>query len=305
MFTSLMPADRAVRARRRRRRHTALLAVGALVVGVLATQFAATALQGEDGAAPIPELVDRLVELEQQLPSLPPEDVIISEEETWAEFTGDFTGAKVTIDALADEARDLFIAANEAKPNPTATAVASGARSILLFQEAYGLLAEYESYDLAFPVDATDDEGVATGADEPYGLAEAGLRLVLDAHSRRLAAYELLRDSEAVDENERDFFDTLYRAEVGFDTDMRPLIHRALSLDTTEVMRGIERFETSAPGSEARARTFTVVCIPREAYTSGDLPGVSLPEELLALTGTPAADCPDLQNGNEVRLVEP
>lgn len=282
-----------------------MLVVAALSVGALAVGAGATVLQDDQQAPPVDELVDRLVELERQLPELPPTEVVLTDETTWGELTGDFTGAKVTIDSLADAARELFIEANEAKPDPIATAVASAARSILIFQEGYGLLAEYEAYDLAFPVEDIDDEGVSTGADEPYGLAEAGLRLVLDAHARRLAAFGLLRDADVVDDTERQFFETLYRAEVDFDTEMRPLIHRILSLDTTEVMRAIDRFSTSAPGTEARARVFTVVCIPREAYTTGDLPLTSLPEELLALTGTPAADCPDLDNGSEVRLVEP
>lgn len=303
MFTSLMPVSRATTSRHRGGR--TLLAVAGLLVAVMATQFTATALQGDDAAVPVDQLVDRLVELERQLPELPPNDVIFSDEETWAEFTGDFTGAQVTIDTLADEARDLFITATDAKPDPTATAVASAARSILLLQEGYTLLAEYEAYDLAFPVDDTDDQGVSTGADEPYGLAEAGLRLVLDAHTRRLAAFELLRDADAVDDTEREFFDVLYRAELDFDADMRPAIHRALSLDTTDVMRTIDRFGTSAPGADARARVMTVVCVPREAYAAGDVPLTSLPEGLLALPDTPAADCPDLPNGSESRLVGP
>ncbi|MDX1657305.1 MAG: hypothetical protein R3343_00650 [Nitriliruptorales bacterium] len=303
MFTSLMPGAAPSRALTRRGRRTALLVASALVVGLMVTQLTAIALQ--EGAPP-DELVDRLVELEQQLPALPPDEVLIAEDETWAEFTGDFTGAKVSIDALAEEARDLFITANESGPNPVADAVASAARSILILQEGYGLLAEWESYDLAFPVDDADDDGVATGADEPYGLAEAGLRLVLDAHSRRLAAYGILRDADGIEDTERDFFEGLYQDEVTFDTDQRPLIHRGLSLDTTAVLRAVERFGTSAPGSEARARVATYVCVPREAYTTGDLPLASLPEELVALGVTAAAaDCPDLKNGNEVRLVEP
>ena len=301
VFTSLMPGSAPSRASNRRGRRTAWFAASALLVGLLATQLTAVALQ--DGAPP-DELVDRLVELERQLPALPPDEVIIAEDQTWAEFTGDFTGAKVSIDAVAEEARDLFITANESGPNPVANAVESAARSVLILQEGYGLLAEWETYDLAFPVDDSDDQGVATGADEPYGLAEAGLRLVLDAHARRLAAFGVLRDAEGIDDSEREFFETRYQDEVTFDSDQRPLIHRGLSLDTTAVLRAVDRFETSAPGSEARARVATYVCIPREAYTTGDVPGVSLPEELIALGATAVADCPDLDNGNEVRLVE-
>lgn len=278
---------------------TALTLAALAAVGV-GGQAAATALQEADTS---PEgLIDRLVAIEQELPDLPPDDVIIIPEETWAEFPGDFTGARFELDNLADRARELFIDAEEAA-GPEADAVGDAARAILIQREGYTLLAEWEEHDLAFPLDAADELAVNTGADELTGVAEAGLRLVLDANARWLAAHEILRDTELADATEQQVFAGAYDTARDFDSRTRPLIHRALSLDTTQVLRPVDRFETTAPGTEARARTMRVVCIDREAYLAGDSVTFELPETLAALGQVPAVDCPDLTNGNEVRLV--
>jgi hypothetical protein len=278
----------------------ALFGVGALTVVALGGSAAATVLQEEDRS---PEgLVSRLAELEQELPALPPDDVILIEDETWAEFPGDFTGARFELDNLADRTRELYIDAEEAD-GPEATAVADAARAILIRREGYRLLAAWEEHDLAFPLDAFDEDDVATGADEVYGLAETGLTLLLDANSRALAAHELLRDSQLADDAEQQVFAAAYDAERDFEGRTRPLIHRALSLQTTQVLRPVDRFETTAAGAEARARTMRIVCIPREAYLAGDAASFELPETLAALGAVPAADCPDITNGNDARLV--
>ncbi|MBW3619736.1 MAG: hypothetical protein KY461_05780 [Actinobacteria bacterium] len=285
---------------RKRTVTSALVALCALTAAALGSTAAATALQADDTS---PEgLIDRLAALEQELPLLPPEDVIIIEDETWAEFPGDFTGARFELDNLADRARELFIDADDVD-GPEASAVSDAARAILIQREGYEALAAWEEHDLAFPLDAFDEIGVASGADEVYGLAQVGLSLLLDANARSLAAHELLRDSELADEAERQVFAAAYDEARDFEARTRPLIHRALSLQTTQVLRTIDRFGSSAPGVEARARTMTVVCIPREAYLAGDSVAFELPEELAALGQTPAIDCPDIDNGNELRLV--
>lgn len=274
-----------------------LVAVAAVAFG---GQVAAAALQGEgDG----PEaLIDRLVEIERELPDLPPDDVILIEDETWADFPGDFTGARFALDDLADRTRELFIAAEEAD-GPEADAVADAARAILLQREGYARLSVWEDHDLAFPLDVRDDRDVATGADELYGHAETGLRLLLDANARWSTAHEVLRDSELADAEEQQLFELAYDRARDFDRRTRPLIHRALSLQTTQVLRPVDRFETTAPGTEARARTMRIVCIDREAYLNGGALDLELPETLAALSQEPAIDCPDLDNGNEVRPV--
>ncbi|MBW3659062.1 MAG: hypothetical protein KY457_10525 [Actinobacteria bacterium] len=285
---------------RKRTAGSVVLALGALVVAALGTTAAATALQAEDTS---PEgLIDRLAALQAEVPVLPPDDVIIIEDETWAEFPGDFTGARFELDALADRARELFIDADDVD-GPEATAVSDAARAILVAREGYALLAAWEEHDLAFPLDAVDEIEVASGADEVYGLAEMGLRLVLDANARALPAYEILRNTELADASEQQVFSAAYDGARDFESVTRPLIHRALSLQTTQVLRPIDRFETTAPGVEARARTMRIVCIPREAYLAGDSATFELPETLAALGQVPAVDCPAITNGNEVRLV--
>lgn len=278
---------------------TVVLIVSAIAAAALGTAAAATALQEADRS---PEgLIDRLVEIAGDLPPALPAEVLISEDETWAEFPGDYTGARVAYDAVADDARQLFIDAEEAD-GPVPAAVADAARAILIQREAYGLLAEWESHDLSFPLESSDSLGVATDVDELYGVAETGLRLLLDANERAVTAYEILRDTEAADASERSFLDAAYATALAYESDTRPLIHRAISEQTTQVIRPVDRFETTAPGTEARARTYRFVCIDREAYGSSEV-DLSLPEGLAALEQVPAADCPDLQNDNQVTVV--
>lgn len=271
-----------------------LVAVGGAGAGVARAGAAAQQADGPDAA-----LVDRLVELEREITTLPPDAVLPVEDRPWADLTGDFTGTKVLLDTIQDEARDLFIAADDAAGSAVTTAVADVARSLLELREGYDLLARWESHDLSFPVESADDDGVATGADEAYGLAEAGLRLVLDARARRLPALAVLRDTAAADADEQAFLDARYQDEVAFDRDLRPEIHRLISLATTQVLETVDRFDTTAPGTGARARTFTVTCLPRATGTTGadaDAPVVA--------SGQDAADCPDLPSGAEVRPIE-
>lgn len=279
--------------------------IAAVVAGVVALgAVGAVGLTAflQEGASD-EELIDRLVALEQQLPVLPPVEVLIDPEETWAELSGDFTGARVALDTVADEARSLFVTAEESG-GPVAEAVADAARAMLVLRAGYTHLAEWETHDLAFPLDATDDDDVAAGADELYGEAEVGLSLVLDARERSLTAYALLRDSEAADGDERAVLEARHRAEVEFDRSTKPDVHRALSYDTTQVLVTVSRFVTSAPGTESRAKVMRVVCIDRDAYTTAEVPAAD--EAALASLVTEAADdCPAVDNGNEVRLIEP
>jgi len=245
------------------------------------------------------ELIDQLVEIERDLPELPPIEVVIDPEQTWGELVGDFTGAEVGLDVVEERARSLYIQAEESG-GLVAEAVADAARAILVLRLGYQHLAEWETHDLAFPLDSFDDEGVATGADELYGDAEVGLSLVLDARERSLPAYALLRDSEAADDDERAILDARYQSGLLFQRTIAPDIHRVLSYDTTQVMVTVDRFTTSAPGVEPRARMMKVVCVDREAYATADVDGA-----LASLVDEPADDCPAIENGNEVRVVTP
>ena len=289
-----------------RRTTFGVVAVVALLAAALGTQVALA--QGDDAATDTPdgELLDRLGDLEPTLPGLLPTGVELDEDETWGTLDGDFGGAAATLDTVADDLRSLFRDADDSE-GTVAEAVSNVARGWLDLGEGYDALSEWEAHDLAFPLDAEDDAGVATGADEVRGDAERGLRHVLRAHQRLLVGYVALREEGAAeDAGVQAALDGRAADVEDFDEVTRPELHRLLSLSTTMVLRPADRFETDAPGVEARARAMTVTCFDREAYLEmlqdaddpGDLPS---PEEISELVGAgdERIDCPDLPEGVE------
>lgn len=273
----------------------------ALIAALALAMLGGTAAIGQSGGGSSDaDLINRLVELGSALPpNLPPDEVIIDREQTWAEFTGDFGGTAVRLEGMSDELRALFVDGDEGD-TPVAAAVSDVARSMLVARDGYAHLAEWESHDLAFPLDAFDgtapDPGVATGADEIYGDAETGFRLILDAQDRATPALEILRDSEAADDRARSYLEQQYDAARDFDGNVRPLIHQAISIQTTQVLRTVSRFETNSPGIEPRARVMEIACVAREAYLAGESTVLEIPEEIAALGQVPAVDCPALDN---------
>ena len=286
------------------------------LTGLLAAGLVATAAMAQDGeesteapasGASAEALVDRLVDIERGLPALPPgaADVIIDPEQTFGQLQGDFLGALTELELVSDQARQLFIDADEAD-GPVADAVALVARGYLRLEEAYGFLAAYEDYDLVRPVGATDEDGVATGADTAMGLAEPGLELIDLARLDSLLGYGVLRDTEEADDAEKDLFDAAYRDTQQYLTTVRPETHTLISASSTAVLVAVERFADAAP-SEPRAREVTYVCVPRNLYpTDSPEPAVALAallagEELELL---PTADCPDLPSPENVVTTE-
>jgi hypothetical protein len=293
-----------------RRTTVGLIAAVALLAAALGTQVALAQGDGAGGASDA-DLLERLDEVEPSLPGLLPTDVGIEADETWGTLDGDFGGAAATIGTVEGELRSLFRDADDAE-GTVAEAVSNVARGWLDLGEAYDALGEWEAHDLAFPLDTEDDEGVATGADEIRGDAERGLRHVLRGHERLLVGYVALREEGAAEDPQAQARLDARAAEAeDFDEELRPLVHRMLSLSTTMVLLPTDRFETDAPGVEARARSFTVTCIDREAYLelqaggdAGDFPSA---EELSELTGIDAEriDCPDLPEGVEDGALAP
>ena len=285
-----------------RRTTVAVIAAVALLAAALGTQVALAQGDGAPGASDA-DLLERLDEVEPTLPGLLPTDVSIEPDETWGTLDGDFGGAAATIDTVESELRSLFRDADDAE-GTVAEAVSNVARGWLDLGEAYDALGEWEAHDLAFPLDTEDDEGVATGADEVRGDAERGLRRVLRGTERLLVGYVALREEGAAEDPQAQARLDARAAEAeDFDGETRPLVHRMLSLSTTMVLLPTDRFETDAPGVEARARSFTVTCIDREAYlelqAAGDDGDVPSAEELSELTGLDAEriDCPELPEG--------
>lgn len=293
-----------------RRTTVGVIATVALLAAALGAQVALAQGDGATGASDA-DLLERLDEIEPTLPGLLPTDVEIAAEETWGTLDGDFGGAAATVETVEADLRSLFRDADDAE-GTVAEAVSNVARGWLDLGEAYDALGEWESHDLAFPLDTEDDEGVATGADEVRGVAERGLRHVLRAHQRLLVGYVALREQGAAEDPQAQARLDARAAEAeDFDEALRPLVHRMLSLSTTMVLVPTERFETDAPGVEARARSFTVTCIDREAYlelqAGGDAGDVPSPEELADVVGVgqERIDCPQLPEGVENGPLEP
>lgn len=279
---------------------------GVLAAGLAATAVtAATAQDADEDTEPTGvsdgDLVDRLVDIERGLPELPPSDVTLDPDAPFGQLQGDFLGAETELGLVSDQARQLFIDADEAD-GEVAEAVALVARGYLRLEEAYGYLSRYESHDLARPVGATDTDEVATGADTAAGLVETGLDLVDLARMDALMGYGVLRDSTAADDAEKSLFDAAYTDTQRYLTTIRPDTHKLVSASSTAVLFAVERFETAAP-SEARARDVTYVCVPRHLYPYESPDPVVALAVLLAsgdLDLVPTADCPDLPSDENV-----
>lgn len=262
--------------------------------------------QGSDDAA----LLARLDALEPQLPAeLAPTTVVIDPDETWGSFEGDVTGAAATLGTLERDLLALYVDADDAE-TPVADAVADVSRGWLDLHQAYGQLAVWEAADLEFPVDADDAEGIATDADGLAGRAETGLRIVLDASQRQLSGYVALRELGAAEPSAQQRLDARAAASEAFDADVRPLIAELLALRSTALLVPVERFETSAPGVEARARTMTVTCIDRQAVLdatenveAGETTEVDALLELMD-SSVVRQDCPALAEEQDVRELD-
>lgn len=296
-------------AHRRRLAATVAAVAAALCVG------ATVAVAQQDDDAPSGSgddaLLARLDALEQQLPTeVAPTSVTLEDGDTWGSFDGDVTGAAATLATLEGDLRTLYADADDATGD-VAEAVAAVARGWLDLRHGLDQLAAWEAHDLALPIDARDDDGVATDADQLRGPAESGLRLVLGARQRHLAGYVALREAGVAEPDVQQRLDARAAEAEAFDQDVRPLVHELLSLRTTGVLVPVDRFETAAPGVEARARSFTVVCVDRQAQSEVEVQvtpegGVDLDELTAAVddltAGANRADCPDLPADQAVRV---
>lgn len=296
-----------------RLRSVGLAVAASLLVGTLGVTVAAAQQDADPPSAQDdPGLLARLDALEPQLPEEPaPTAVTLDTDGSWGSFDGDVTGAAASLATLETELVALYVDADDARTD-VGDAVADVARGWLDLQRAYDRLAAWEAADLAFPIDARDDEGTATDADELRGTAEAGLRLVLSARQRHLDGYVALRELGQAEPDAQQRLDLRAAASEDFDRDVRPLVQRLVSLRTTQLLVPVERFASSAPGVEARARSMTVACVDREAYlatTTTPAEGadtIDPAESIEALErlgpGVDRQDCPALADEVEVRV---
>jgi hypothetical protein len=235
-------------------------AVALGVGGAIAQQDAAPT--GVDQAA----LLDRLGELEGDLPQdIVPTAVTLDAETSVVTLEGDATSMRATLDTLESPLRQLFIDADSAK-GEVADAVAVVSQGWLDVWSGAAAIAVSESNDLAFPLQATDDLGVAAGADSLRGSMETGLKLVLQGRARHLEGYEALRALNEAEPEIQVRFDERARQARTFDEDVRPDIAAALGEASPSVLVPTERFVTDAPGVRSRATSMTVVCVDRDAY---------------------------------------
>jgi hypothetical protein len=261
-----------------RRSLVGVVTAGTLVVAAALGPVAFAQQTGEVVGTDDSALLTRLDTLEVSLPDDPAPTAVTVDEvggdgaETSGSFDGDVVGGAATVQTLQAELTSLYVDADDAG-TPVADAIAEVARGWLDLGQAYDQLTLYDGNDVAFPIDAEDEEGTATDADALRGRAETGLRLVLGAQQRHLAGYVELRDLAQAEPALQVQLDARAADAERFDRELRPLVHRLLSLRTTQVVLPVDRFETTSPGVDARARSMTVTCVDRGTYldAAGDL----------------------------------
>ena len=277
----------------------ALIVGGALALTAIGAGVAVAQSGGETTAADrTPEaLLDRLAELEPDLPNNPPPlEPTVDAETTWGALEGDATSVRVVLDLLEPDLRRLFIDADDTDGD-VARGVALVARGWLDVWTGTTSIALAESADLAFPLDTTDAQGVATGADDLRGHLEIGLDLLVQGRARHLEGYGLLRDLGEAPLDAQLRFDDRARAAEVYDAEVRPVLATMLSRQSVSVLVTTERFVTDAPGVRSRAASMTVVCVDREALEA--LGGVATNEVLAQLEDAGRVDCAALPGGEE------
>ena len=274
---------------------TAVAALGAAMLGVTGAVAQSDDDAQTTGAHPA-ALLERLDALEQALPDdMPPTDAALDPESTWGTFSGDAGSVRAVLDTLQSDLRRLFVDADDAD-GPVADAVALVARGWLDVWNGTATLAVYESSDLAFPIATVDDDDVATGADDLRGRAETGLEMILLGRSRHLEGYTALRQLGEAEPAAQARLDGRAAAVETFDSDVRPLVVAMLSQPTTSVLVPTDRFETTAPGVEARAKAFSVTCVDREALDAAN-DATSDPGALDQIGEVERVDCPAFGDG--------
>lgn len=285
------------------------------VIAVLAMLGAGTQLvlaqDGDGGGASAEDLVQRLVEIEDQVagvPFLP--DVTVQPETTWGVINGDFVGARVLLDEVADDLDSLVNDASDAD-GEVAEAVETVANAYRTMREGYGYLAAYEQAGLGVEPPPAEDEGDTPPAaaessdDEPRGQAEVGLGLLLEALGGFADGYDILRNvDEAADA--RSLFEVRYsETQQAAQTEALD-VRTALSYPVLNLMVAVDRFDPQF-GGEPPAQVVRYACVDRGPYledrSEGNVPDLPMPEGEQA--ELPVPDCPNLNNGNETRLIQP
>ncbi len=298
---------RAVRRRRARVRAAVLGLAGAALIAVPTSPIILVLQQ----QTPVNDLVDELVTIEERLTGVPLLPAVsVDDDEPWGTIRGDFIGAAFQIDQVADDLTTLVERASETD-GPVPMAVRDVASAYRTMREGYGYLAAYEQAGLGVePAPAEDDEAdeaapapAESGEDEPRGQAEVGLDLLLEALAGFDLGYDILRSVEAA-ADARSLFEVRY-SEVQQAAQTEGLdIRTALSYPVLHLLVPVDRFDPQF-GGEPPAQVARYACVDRGPYldarSEGNVPDLPLPEG--AQEALPIPDCPNLDNGNEVRPV--
>lgn len=259
----------------RTRRSSISIAVAAVAAAVAVGVGGAVAQDGEQAGAAPEDLLDRLAELEPSLPeAITPTGVTLDPETSFGVFDGDPTAQRAVLDTLEPELRTLFIEADDAD-GEVASAVALIAQGWLDVWSGSAAMAAAETNDLAFPLDATDDLGVAAGADALRGSTETGLQLILQGRARHLEGYVSLRELNAAQPPAQAVFDDRAGQARTFDEEVRPDLAMAISEPSPSILVPAERFVTDAPGVRSRATSMSLACVDRDLYEAA----MELPED--------------------------
>ena len=272
-------------------RMVGLLVVAGLVVA-LGSAIAAEG-DGEGDAVAVAggdqELMDRLVELQAELPPLVPTEADLAANELDPVLLGSFTSARSTLDRLEDDIRQLYIDGDDAN-TAAGDAVASVARGLLIERQALLVLEESDGSTNPRPLDSSNartDEGIAIDADGLLGLESVGIDLLIQARDLQRLGYEVLEQAEGVDAAFSQRLETLltYEDEVGI------TLRVVTSASTDELLVPTDRYD--APVGVPRATSVTYVCVDRFRYLElADLP---MPERIAAsIEESPSRECTDI-----------
>ena len=271
-------------------RRSALAAV--LAVGVIGGTAALAQSDTDDAGSTPSELLGDLDDIEQRLPEDGPvSGVELFATETWGSLDGDATSARAELDTVEPDLRALFIDADEAEGD-VADAVAMVTRGWLDLWLAADAISAAEAHDLAFPIDTTDGDDVATGADDLRGAIEIGVELVIDGRDRLHEGYTELRELGEAEPDAQTRLDERADAAEVYDAEVRPRLVLLRSQPTSTVAIPVERFVTDAPGADPRATSLGVICVDREELE--ELGSVASEDVLNELEELERVDCPGL-----------
>jgi hypothetical protein len=279
---------------RNRRTVGSIVVVGALALAAIGVTGALAQSDDAAGGASDSALLERLDALDPDLPTeIPPADVDFTALASGGVLVGEATSTRAILDLVEPDLRALFVDADDAD-GPVADAVALIARGWLDVWTGTASLSTAEGHDLAFPTEAEDDFGVATGADELRGAIEVGLELVLAGGDRLLDGYATLTELNAADAGQQAAIDARTAFFELYDDERAPQLAAYLGEPAPSVLVPVDRFETDAPGVRSRATALTLTCVDREALE--ETGGVLTDEiyESLVDSAVDRLDCPSL-----------